>query len=52
MLVLQPTDDGAVAAMVLGGASLTFGLVVMGGVRGHRIAAGVYEAGPGASPAA
>lgn len=50
VLVVQPTGDGAIAALVLGGAAVTLGLVLGAGVRGHRIAAGVNDEGPEASP--
>lgn len=50
MLVLRPTGDGAIAAIVLGGAAVTVGLVLTAGIRGDRIAAAVTEGEPGGSP--
>jgi uncharacterized membrane protein len=43
VLVLRPTDDGAFAAIVLGGAAATLGLVLTAGVRGDRIASRVDD---------
>jgi hypothetical protein len=43
VLVLRPTDDGASAAIVLGGAAATLGLVLTAGVRGDRIASRVHD---------
>ncbi len=50
MLVLRPTGDGAIAAIVLGTAAVTVGLVLTAGIRGDRIAAAVKEGEPGGSP--
>lgn len=45
VLVLQPTDEGAITALVLGGGAAIAGLVLVAGVRGHRIAARVNQDG-------
>jgi len=45
VLVLQPQGEGTIAAIVLGSAAASLGLVLAAGVRGHRIAAGLDEAG-------
>lgn len=45
VLVLQPTDEGTIAAMVLGAAAVTLGLVLTAGVRGHRTAAHINQGG-------
>ena len=50
LLVLRPTGDGAIAAIVLGTAAVTVGLVLTAGIRGDRIAAAVKEGEPGGSP--
>lgn len=49
VLALQPTDDGVIAAIVLGTAAVTLVLVLTAGIRGHRIAANVNEGEPEAS---
>jgi len=50
VLVLQPTDEGTIAVIVLGGAAVTLGLVLTAGVRGHRVATRVNQDG-GEDPA-
>ena len=45
VLVLQPSGEGTIAAIVLGGAAATLGLVPTAGVRGHRTAARVNQGG-------
>ena len=49
MLILRPTGDGAIAAIVLGAAAVTVGLVLTAGFRGDRIAESVNE-GESAGP--
>jgi hypothetical protein len=38
VVVLRPTDDPTLAALVLGSITITLGLVLAAGFRGHRIA--------------
>lgn len=45
VLVLQPTDEGTIAAIVLGAAAVTLGLVLTAGVRGDRIAGRINQGG-------
>lgn len=44
VMVVRPSDDATLAAIVLGGAAITLTLVVAAGIRGHRIAARVNRA--------
>jgi hypothetical protein len=45
LVVLRPTQEAAVAAIVLGGAAVTVGLVLSAAFRGHRIAKRVNREG-------
>jgi uncharacterized membrane protein len=43
LVLLRPTDDGALMAVVLGAAGVTLALVLAAGIRGHILAARVDD---------